>query len=332
MKQSMYRASSTKKPEGDVPVNHSGDRCSGCSEWLWCNGEPLPPHTQLQCLVVLNSRLTAGLESFERKLANKASELDFKVSRVQRRLPWWCKLGLALAFLFAASVASAQPTGPNSPQCTNPGWYQRSCDFNWNFAIPGNLTGHTFQGCSAHTLYIYDEDGATYAILDQCPVGCTGTMGTYPKPDHPGAALTLWNHYYTDPNAQAYRQTFGYNNPSFQIPTGVQHYTFIPLSQVQPPSQRAALAAAYGCVLTTPTPFGPTPTPVPNQFGRYITWATDKGIMSGCGNGMFCPGTPVNGLLTRAQFCAVQFNTYRLDHPNEPLPACRPIYQDVVCP
>ena len=238
----------------------------------------------------------------------------------------------AALFVLLASVASAQPTGPNSPQCTNPGWYQRSCDFNWNFAIPGNLTGHTFQGCSAHTLYIYDEDGATYAILDQCPVGCTGTMGTYPKPDHPGAALTLWNHYYTDPNAQAYRQTFGYNNPSFQIPTGVQHYTFIPLSQVQPPSQRAALAAAYGCVVTTPTPVGPTPTPVPNQFGRYITWATDKGIMSGCGNGMFCPGTPVNGLLTRAQFCAVQFNTYRLDHPNEPLPACRPIYTDVACP
>jgi len=82
----------------------------------------------------------------------------------------------------------------------------------------------------------------------------------------------------------------------------------------------------------TPTPFGPTPTPVPNQFGRYITWATDKGIMSGCGNGMFCPGTPVNGLLTRAQFCAVQFNTYKLDHPDEPLPACRPIYTDVACP
>ena len=89
--------------EDRVPVYHGGDRCSGCSEWLWCNGDPLPPHTQLQCLVVLNSRLTAGLESFERKLANKASELDFKVSRVQRRLPWWCKLGLALAFLFAAS-------------------------------------------------------------------------------------------------------------------------------------------------------------------------------------------------------------------------------------
>jgi hypothetical protein len=200
----------------------------------------------------------------------------------------------ALLFIVAAG-AHGQPLP--RPQCTDSGWYRRSCDGNWNFAIPGNMTGHTFQGCGAHTLYVYDEDGAQYAIINQCYAfsGCTGTMGTYKKPDHPGKALTLWNNYYVGPDAAQQRALYPYVNPSFSVPTGVQHYDFLTLAQVPEP-WRSNLGRAYGCTGLTPVPTAPVPPTRTAAPATPIRTATRQPTTASgcCREGIDClPGAPI---------------------------------------
>jgi hypothetical protein len=211
------------------------------------------------------------------------------------------------------------------------------CDGSWNFADVSNAGAVCPSCCGSHHYLVADDTGAWVTIIGQCPDPahpCVGYQNLYKKPDHPSAALDAWNYYYTDPDAKLHRTLFHYYGPGV-APPGLQVLTpYKTLAQLPNPP-RVAYQQAYNCNNTTPvatvTPTA-TPTPAPNQFGRYITWVTDKGIMTGCGNGMFCPGTPVNGLLTRAQYSATAYNQYRVDHPSEPLPACRPIYSDVVCP
>lgn len=83
----------------------------------------------------------------------------------------------------------------------------------------------------------------------------------------------------------------------------------------------------------TPTPSGPTPTPPPNQFARYIEWASQGGITAGCGGGNFCPSVAVN----RDQMTAFLFNLAKwvAAHPGQSpvLPPCATpqAFADVIC-
>lgn len=153
----------------------------------------------------------------------------------------------------------------------------------------------------------------------------------YPVPETGTGLGAIWAQFNTPPPTFPglnYSQKMK-SNPVFVTAWNIKR----PIVDADPGCQGGAITPTPSRTFTpTPVPTArPTPTPAPSQFGRYITWASDKGIMAGCGGGNFCPGTPVNGLLTRAQFCAVQFNTYKLDHPSEPLPACKPLYADVIC-
>ena len=120
--------------------------------------------------------------------------------------------------------------------------------------------------------------------------------------------------------------------PPPNVQTSIDGFTYA-IQQVTQQTFKAVRSGASPTATPVPTP-PPTPTPAPSIYGRYITWAYDHGIIVGCGYGMFCPGdaATAGGLVTRAQLCVYVFNLYRVDHPSEPLPACRPIFSDVPCP
>jgi hypothetical protein len=192
-----------------------------------------------------------------------------------------CHLVLAGLLLVASSSVAQQ-----RPQCTEQGWYRRTCDRAWDFAIAGNKAGDVFYGCAAHTYNVYGGDGAMYSILDQCHEGqgCTGESGTYPRPAD-GLAAAVWDSYYKAPDAQARRERFGYFNPSFKIPQGVQRYTFFDLFGVTPLAQQATISRSYGCSgapVGTPTPFRDTRTPTAR---RTLTGPPSPG---GCPGGVPC--------------------------------------------
>ncbi len=177
----------------------------------------------------------------------------------------FCQLILA-GLLFADTATADAP----KPHCAQYGWYRRSCDANWNFATPNAAkAGTTFQGCSAHTLYAWGHDGAMYAILNQCHPGqgCTGSVGLYKRPSDPAAAK-VWDIYYVTGKGSAspeeVRHAFGYYNESFRLPTGMQTYNFITLSQIQPASVQRSIAVAQGCTSVAPV------TPVPTVTARCL--------------------------------------------------------------
>lgn len=212
---------------------------------------------------------------------------------------------------------------PNGPQCTQVGWYIRSCDAHWQFVNPG-MAGHVIpNGCAAHTQLVYGGDGAQYPLIDQCPQGCTGTQGLYKKPSDP-IAVPQWEWFYVGPLAAQHRSQFGYVGPGVP-PAGTQTYSFITLAQMPDPP-RATFIAAYQCSQGTPTPVpSPTRTPTPsvNQFWAQIEAITRAGISAGCGSGNFCP----DRTMTRGEVAAWLANALKL-----PLLPCQGLYHDVGCP
>ncbi len=219
--------------------------------------------------------------------------------------PWVVSWALVLCG-FAAFAFPQTPLPTPRAQCTDQGWYRRTCDLSWVFANPG-MAGHIIpNGCSAHTQMIYGANGAQYALIDQCPQGCVGTQGLYKRPDD-AVALPQWQYFYTDPDALQHRTLFGYIGPGVP-PAGLQTYNFVFLANVPDPP-RATLMNAYGCSVTptkTPVPVTPsrTPTPAPSIYAAWIEAATNQGYMSACGPQLFCPGDSGQigqGFVTRAQ-------------------------------
>lgn len=155
--------------------------------------------------------------------------------------------------------------------CTARGWYQRTGDNLWAFVNPSKSGTCTQAGTGAHTMSCYYPDGALYQILDQCheEQHCTGTTGTYKKPDG-GSIPNGWECYYTTPcpnssgdpvDPELRRHLFGYWNDAFVVPNGSQHYTFHTLAEIPEP-QRTMIGRANGCeVGPTPTYTSPTPRP-----------------------------------------------------------------------
>ena len=197
----------------------------------------------------------------------------------------------ALALLVTAVATLAQAR----PQCTGRGWYLRADSTAqypvWDYTDPSKA-GQWFQGLGAHSRVTYGGDGVQYAILDQCHAdqGCTGLVGTYRRPADPIAGAD-WDHFYTAPDAQARRQSFGYYNAAFQIPTGLQSYVLHTLAEL-PPGFQYSLGTAYGCPNITPLPTG-TKAPTVNALTRTPTKRPPPPTVNPCAvlPGGICPPT-----------------------------------------
>lgn len=204
--------------------------------------------------------------------------------------------GACLVIEPQAPAAPVAPTPGPRPQCTDRGWYKRQDSTPqitiWNFAIPGNRDGACTQGACCHTQICYGHDGAMYLLLDQCHAEqhCTGTQGTYRRPADPGAAAK-WDYFYTDPEAETHRHSFGYYNESFRIPGGTFSHVFLTLDEVQPQDTREALGRSYGCSAVTPQPTvtGPTRTRTPTP--RVTATRTRTAPPGPCAPPAPCPVT-----------------------------------------
>ena len=170
----------------------------------------------------------------------------------------------ALVGIVLASVVKAE----DRPQCSQRGWYKRADSTPqypvWDFVSP-TMAGRTTQALCCHSWTIWGGDGIQYAILDQCHQGqnCTGQQGLYKRPLDPVAA-DEWDKWYTAPDAQARRQTFGYYNASFSIPHGIQSYQLFTLSELPLTFQQSLGGPLANNCSNIPTPLPVTNTRVPS--------------------------------------------------------------------
>lgn len=199
--------------------------------------------------------------------------------------------------LLIAGVAGAQ----QRPQCTEKGWYKDPAG-GPRFATPGvDVGGVVPNGLGAHTRGIKDEDGIIYWMFDQCrnlpgETHCNSWPGIYRKPDHPGTALTYWNHFMIDvengqPPPGFELRLYHDGDPTlFHYPSGVQHYDTIYIDQITPPAQRDTQKRAYGCTMPPVTPPHTTATPGRTQPPTPTRHSTPPPV--GCCDpvGHGCPG------------------------------------------
>ncbi len=226
-------------------------------------------------------------------------------TKLKRALLWF-----SFGILVLIAVLSGAKAMKAADLCTDAGWYQRSGDRIWVFANPEKAGTCQQGGTGAHTYSCYGESGGYYQIIDNC-YACTGSQGTWRRPDDPVAG-PIWDCFYTEPCPDSdgvprepeWRRHVEahYYNDSFLIPNGAQHYDFVTMIHVPDPP-RATLARAYGCLWAgTPVPITPhaTATRAPSPARTATRHPTLPPSPGGCPGGVPCTTKAPSPTLTAA--------------------------------